>query len=496
MKMRFPALFIVLAWMAGSPVYASTLDFQTVDRLTYHCYIEQKWDSVIVVGKQALKQDIDYYYLRVRMGVASFEIHEYFPAITHLQKARQFNSGDPFVTDYLYRAYLNANRTAEARILMASSPESISSGTEDHAGFVDKVHFEGGYTFSSNTSPGNLATLMGENPGDTLYGEQDLYGDNLYGNLSVKLNLSKRVNLSLAYTYLNFAKQKYFQHREKEDHLEKIADSAWGKYYVYTFPFVTHDTSFKYNVNQHEICLSAGIQLPEGFSIFPAFHLLHVGSTQIRATRHLSLATDTGWYQSYDSSYHTFEFLRTRYSYELKDTSFTNYLVSLMVAKDLGIFNLALSGSWSNLNGSTQAQAGFGLTYYPLGNLNFYGTTTITGFFQKKDNRLLLSQVLGVKAAPWCWAEGNFYYGDYTNANIFNGSVVYNNSDKIDYRAGINVYFAINRHFQLSLIYQYMQKQSQQYYYEQTSEGASPVLKTQNNPYHINSIIGGITWKL
>ena len=91
----------------------------------------------------------------------------------------------------------------------------------------------------------------------------------------------------------------------------------------------------------------------------------------------------------------------------------------------------------------------------------------------------------------------NFYYGDNTNANIFNGSIVYNNSDMVDYRAGATLNFILSRHIQLSLIYQYFRKESQQIYYTKTQDPMpKPVQQTKNNPYYTNTLIGGITWKL
>ena len=49
---------IVLLFQASE---ALATDFATVDRITFRCFTEQKWDSVILVGKQALKEDIDYF---------------------------------------------------------------------------------------------------------------------------------------------------------------------------------------------------------------------------------------------------------------------------------------------------------------------------------------------------------------------------------------------------------------------------------------------------
>ena len=482
---------IIIAFFAvTSSMAAVKLDFTTVDMLTYRCYQEKKWDSVILIGKQALHQDIDYYYLRVRMGISYFEKTEYFPASVHLKKAREFNSEDPIIADYLYYAYVYSGRVDEAGLVPRLKPGAGEPGV------IREVHAEAGYTISSNRAPTNLATLMLD---DSIYGEQDLYGNSFYSNLGLNLKASKRVSFALAYNYLNFNKTKYIQYGKGEDHLESITDSAWGKSYNYTFPWVIYDTSFKYQVRQHEVYIGSSVTLPGGFKIMPAFHWIYDSYNMVNPSYTRDTVQDTAFYTSFDNTYHTFPYMRIKYSFERKDTSFSNYLASLRITKDLGIFNIGLEGSWSNLNNKKQKQVGISLTYFPLGNLNLYGTTTATGFMQGKSKRLLLSQVLGAKITPWMWGEANFYYGDYTNANIFNGSVVYNNSDIIDYRAGASLIFMLGKHIRLSLVYQYFRKESQQIYYIKTQDPDTQVIKEsqqiKNNPYNTNTLIGGITWK-
>jgi hypothetical protein len=496
--MKGKLIIILMVLLSGGPVNAAVkLDFSTVDMLTYRYYREKKWDSVIVIGKQSLRQDIDYYFLRVRMGIAYFEKTEYFPAAVHLKKARQFNSGDPEVANYLYLAYVYSNRTQEAHLLRAAMIPGAQDYSGKKQGFLEQLHFETGYTISSDRSPDNLATLS-EN--DSIYGEQDLYGNSFYCNLGLKLRVSNRVGLTLAYNYLNFDKTKYIQYGRGEDHLESITDTSWGRIYNYSFPWVMYDTSFRYQVAQNEAYISATVAIPWELKIQPAFHWLHVSYNMINPGFHRDTIQDTAYYTSIDNRYYTFPYTRLIYTFERKDTSFNNYLASLRISKDLGRFSLSVSGSWSNLNGMTQKQAGMSVTWFPLGNLNLYSTTAVTGFFQDKESRLLFSEVLGARITRRLWGEANYYYGDYTNANIFNGSVVYNNSDIIDYRAGATLVYEIGKHIQLSLIYQYFRKESKQYYYikvvDPDTKKINEMQQSQNNPYNTNTIIGGITWKL
>ena len=486
-NLTFFLTFLVL-WNTETLKASTKLDFATVDMVTYRCYQEKKWDSVILIGKQALRQDIDYYYLRVRMGISYFEKKEYFPASVHLKKARQFNSDDPVIANYLYYAYLYSGKEEEAGL--------VSADPGLKPGIFREVHAEGGYTLSGDKSPTNLATLMKT---DSIYGEQDLYGNNSYSNLGLKLRVSKRIGLMLDYNYLNFNKTKYIQYGHSEAQRDSIIDNQFSRDYFYSYPWKIHDTAFKYNVRQHEIYIGAIITLSDGIRIMPAFHWINVGYNMVNPSYRVDSITDTAYYSHVDNTYHLFRYPLVVYSFAEKDTSFGNYVASLRITKDWGLFNVGLSGSWSNLNGKKQKQIGLSLTYYPFGNLNFYGTTAATGFFQGKSKRLLLSQVVGAKITSWMWAEANFYYGDYTNANIFNGSIVYNNSDLIDYRGGATLLFLAGKHLQFSLIYQYARKESQQIYYIKTEDPATKeineIKQTQNNPYNTHSIIGGITWK-
>lgn len=496
MKKTGLLLTMILLLLRGSALHAAEeLDFVRVDAVTYRLFMEKKWDSVVIIGKKALRQDIDFYYLRVRMGIACFEKTDYFPSATHLKKAREFNSGETYVAEYLYWALVYTNRTAEAGLLRKAVPGLKEDSLIRAGGIVEQVHIEAGYNFSSDR------TLQHPTAGasDTIYGEQDLYGNNRYGNLGLTLRLSNRIRLSLAYNYLNFDKTKFFHYGRYEDQLMEIADSSWGKMYLYSFPWVQYDTGFRYQVVQHEVYVAATILPGNGFRIIPAFHYLHMAYPNIRAGYALQQVSDTGFYLADSNQWVMFPFNRTLYSFTLSDTVFGNYVAALGLSKDAGNFCISLAGSWSNLNGSGQKQIGASLTWYPLGNLDLYETTTATGFFQKKNKRLLLSQVIGARITPWMWAEGNFFWGDFTNANINNGSIVYNNSDLIDYRLGLSLMFAAGRHFSFSLIYQHFRKESREYYYVAVPRSGgnefNTELRIKENPYQTNFIIGGITWK-
>ena len=186
------------------------------------------------------------------------------------------------------------------------------------------------------------------------------------------------------------------------------------------------------------------------------------------------------------------------YTLDQKDTGFYNYLFSLGISKTFSLYDIRISGSYSNLNNKKQTQLGGSFSWYPLGNLDLYSTTTITGLFQKKDKRLILGQTLGGRILKKFWLEGNFIYGDLTNSNLANGGIVYNNSDKINYRIGANLIWLATKNLEISLIYQYFEKENVSYYYlfDKNPPDTHTKTETQYQKYHTNSIIFGIKWKL
>lgn len=86
-------------------------EFTYVDSLTYSYYMSGKWDSLILLGNEALKNNIDYKYLRQRLGYAYFINGDNSAARFHFEKAKSFDSFDQFTLEYLYYIKLNTGKS-------------------------------------------------------------------------------------------------------------------------------------------------------------------------------------------------------------------------------------------------------------------------------------------------------------------------------------------------------------------------------------------------
>ncbi len=455
----------------------SQITFPEADRETYRFYTEQKWDSLLIVGKKALKQDIDYFYLRTRMGTALYELGKPIKAAWQFRKAREFNTSDNYTNASLYYSLLDANRTGQARAISSTIPVSEQARIGISKNILRGINLEVGVMYNNAYNKSNSSTVMGP---DSIFGEQDMYGNSYYGHLDFTLNLTKHISLNIGYSYLNFKKRKLYQYSYYEDQLERRVDTTWGYYNIYSFPRITKQPSFDYVINQNEFTLSPAFFLNSGISIKPMFHLVQVS------------------YNKTTVEYNA-ETVQESYRFHQADTSFFNYLISLLITKDINLFTFGLTGSWSNLNGRDQYQVGLVVDYHLLGNLNFYGNTTLFGIFgQTKDNRLIARQMLGAKVTRWLWLEGSFIYGDYSNGNLLNGMLVYNMSDKIRYSATGKLIFPIFKQLELTLIYQYFARENLIYTLTEVQQESTTRVVPQNNymKYQTNSVFLGIKWKL
>ncbi len=95
-------------------------DFAGIDKNTYDLYMDSSWKELINAGESALEQGVDYYYLRMRIGIAAYELEDYSKAIRHFRKALEFNSADVTAMEYLYFSYIFYGRVMEAHLLAQS----------------------------------------------------------------------------------------------------------------------------------------------------------------------------------------------------------------------------------------------------------------------------------------------------------------------------------------------------------------------------------------
>lgn len=484
------SLFLVLLISAKS-YGADTKSFAYYDSLTYDLYIRQEWKKLTVTGKEALKDGYDYYYLRVRIGIAYYKLNNYMQSITQFRKALQFNSGDPTATGYLYNALLESGMREEAA-LFACRQQTVLSAEGYKKKPLEFIYAEGGYT--PDAINGHQAIdLIGN---DSIYGEEDTYADQTYFHAGISLNVLPAFSCYLGYSNLWVNKENHFVGNTIINHLDSIVPMDYGKEYFYSSPGKIFDTLIPYKVEQHEFYIAASwIPMPN-LSITPAFHYISGTSQSFTSVLQLIQRIDTAYYLASDQTLHFFNNTVSRYVISQQGINYRNYVISLAALKVWRNFSFGLYGTYGRLaNIGKQVQAGVSATWYPFGNINLYATTSLTGFANGSDKRLIYDQTITLKIVPNLWLEGLLTLGNLSLYNEKNAFVAFNLADRIKIRKGANLVITLGRHIDLSLIYRFYTKEFDFFYYKKSPSEIRPILVTATTTYYNHSLLGGLKWK-
>ncbi|MEZ5195814.1 MAG: hypothetical protein R2764_05290 [Bacteroidales bacterium] len=450
--------------------------FQQVEKLTYNYYLTGNWDSLIIIGTDAISAGQDYFYLRLRLGIACYFKENYRKAIMHLEKALKFNSNDDTALEYLYYSYVYSNQPKQANALTTnSSKKLIEKLNTGRLNWLENLYLETGPTFSNNISKNKKNNLLKSNSD---YGVQDLYDKTYYFHLGTGITPFKRVSFYLGYNNLNISKLKQIQSTELV--LKGVINNGNAIHNLYRKKTSEIQNS-AYSLFQKEAYINSGIALNNGFIITPAVHLIWA---------HYATLTSELSVQYYEVLLG--DTLTTiKANTQEKEESFTNQVYSIAIDKSISLYNMGIRGSYSNLNYSDQYQLEGLFTVFPKGNLSLYSATSITSHWQEKANRIVFQELIGAKVFPKFWLEGHLSIGEMLNYNEKNAFVVYNSGDKIKFRGGINFIITLTPKLELSVRYSFYNNENSLYNYTPDLN-----LKIEHSDYQNHSIIGGLKWKL
>jgi hypothetical protein len=86
-----------------------------VDSVTYQCFLNDDWNTLIQIGQQAVNQGIDFKYLEQRIGYAYYQKRNFYASMHHYEKALKYDPTDQGTLTYLYFSGLETGNTAYAR---------------------------------------------------------------------------------------------------------------------------------------------------------------------------------------------------------------------------------------------------------------------------------------------------------------------------------------------------------------------------------------------
>jgi len=457
---------------------ASKLSFAYYDSITYRQYLIGNWTEVINSGKKALSFGYDYKYLRMRMGIAYFNLDNYRFAADYFGKALKYDSYDTSAAAYFNLSCLPAGRVSEFyRPKNSRKPYKMIEFI--YADVLKMGMGKGKDDFPLNDSA-------------TVYRELSQPVSRDYRSLGLSIRPVPKLLIFLGYSDLRLTDRKSFAYLTQEAIRDSVVDKMYSIDYYYSFPASYRQEDL--NTRQQSSYINLTYFPVPGLKITPAFNILKINANRLKATFAPEAYTDTSFYRKIDKTWHTFSDTAYKYTFSRSDTSFTNYVVSLAVNKDIGKFNAGINGSFSRLYDRKVYQLGASLAWYPMGNTNLYTLSSLTFQMDTARKVYVFEQMAGGRIYKYGWLEGFVTLGELKNYSEKNAYLVYNQIYPMNLRYGITFYPFIGKHLEIMLMYKYHKTGSLLTTYKLTSDGSA--MYETNPAYNYSTLTGGIKWKL
>lgn len=426
------------------------VDFNTINQETYRLYLAGEWDSLIVMGKQAFRQDMDFYYLRMRMGIAYYQGKSYRKAVCQFKRALKFNHDAPAALEQLYYAHLMAGNAEQARLVRTQFKGDLALKLPPETGkFADRLAAE--YLYSEALNEELLAEpvmLFEGLPPGVQYIPQH------FSNFSLSLvnSITPGFTLTHAYSYLS-----------------KI------NHYYYNDGTNMFDYS-EQHVSQHQYYISPTITTASGFKFMPMFHLINA---RYQAPVDFGQGFQGGSMQVLMGTLNK-----------------TDLISGMGISKGVGSVDLYLGGWYSGLNEAKQIQNRLGITWYPQGNLNLYAGAYLNSQYEQSDRdstlRFTPELHLGFAISGKVWVNLKGSMGEMVNYLENNGSIVYNSFSEVILKKMI-LSLSVPVSAKGSLLYlgaRWSENESLFYSFDPAQGNI-----TNSIQYNTLSIYGGLSWK-
>lgn len=438
------AWFILLTVVQGQVV----MNFSTLDKQTYELYLDKNWKDLIPLGKNGLDNGFDYFYLRMRIGIAYYEQGNYRRAIPHFRKALTFNSKDQNANEYLYYSYLFSGRDADAISLSEKFTVNLKEklGIKKVTGFKSFSVYN---TYSFNTNKEKLDEAEFPDESVTL-GWQNIKLNYNQFQVNFEHMVSPKLSISHGYGYLK--KQRY--------NLVQID----GTNQVYP------DETYK----QIQAYISGNLFIAKGLTTGLTLHYINLRPLIYIETT--GFGGGAGIISSQTNPSH-------------------NFAGYFSLNKNLGLFTFGLGLGAANLNDNIQIQKDLTFSVFPLGNLNFYlfSKATHHSDFLNLDNpanNWIFEQKIGIKIFNPVWIELFGSFGEKSDYIDHNGTVIYNEFNPVTGNAGFNFIISPEKSaIQFHLNYRNQTIRSSFNYYTDNS-----INTTNDVNFNSQTITGGIKW--
>jgi len=437
-------LIVVLILFLLAVQAQQKLNYPEVDKVSYELYMQGKWTELIDYAKEVRRQDIDFFYLQARTGIAYYNLKKYRTASEWFLKAWESDQSFEWLQEYLYYSLLWAGRASEANKLAGS----FSSAMQDKIGFanskITRVGVEVGYSFNPDfealtAAPHGQQAGVGQDYGEAFY-LKNYHFESF--DFSHRITPGISVNHNLTYVGLNRDQQ-----------------IDWGS-----------ANSFSMKTNQFQYYLNPHFVLGKKLNVSPSISAI---------------------WGNYDLFLGGFTGNQMKMFYNAS-SSFSDFVFSTSAWSHFGSFSSGAEINLANISNQNFTQLSAWFTVYPLSNLNFYLTPRV--YFKSDEESGFGYNTFGFSGGAQLGPI--HFYGQYLNGEMENfieagGYVVSNFPGVSEQKFSGSIYFPTGKKYQLVLRYISQDVTEEYRVYTNLVESNSV-----NYNYVKHTLTAGISWNL
>jgi hypothetical protein len=471
-----------------SKSYSQELDYTSVDSLTYSYFISNNRAALNKTARQAINSGVDYYYLRMRLGLSAYTNRDFCSAERHFSKALGFNRFDPVAQSYLMGSLIETMRPIEAGSVFNQSASSARDYTTIKKGFrIISAHADVGMISRNEKLQNDFQAALG---GNDIYREQRIQGKSMIYDAGLLFALRPNLMFYTGYQIIETDVTDSFAYMENQLGIDSTEIYDWGTAYYYKVLSEGKLASFSNKIKQQSAYLQSR-WAPSGRLAFTfAGHIMSIEQSQSYAKVDSILVTDTAYYITYNDSAVMFNTYVGRTSFYEESRKSKDWSLSANARYSFGKVSASLGTAISRLNGQVVNQFSAGMLVMPFGNADLYSLTEISAIIDSSDKGFVFRENIGFRLAKPLWIEAGILAGDVSRFCDQNGYIVYNSIEKIQLKFESVAYVILSEHLQFQLRYKYQITDNPYYVYNQQIEQIQD-MSLKNNAF---TIIGGIKW--
>ena len=404
-------LIIFFFIISNSAFAQETVSYSIIDSVSYAEYLKNDFKAIKKTGRKALGEDIEFYDLRMRLGIVGYNEKNYEYAVKHFEAAYKMNPANEVVQEYLYYTYLFSGRIENANNLASS----LTPEFQKKVGYINKkldsIILSGGTYLNSNLKAGQDRVILGF---PHVSGDIISNGNTNGGGLVVENTFGNRLhfyNKVAGYQTNVYAKNEFTY----KDFLNYSIDRNLKSEKQYTNIQYQYNSGLAYQFNN-------GFLLGVGGAFF------QTNTTSFWST--LGLSTNKTQFIFIDSS---------------TAINYSNFLGSFSFGKRMRYILPQISGTYSNLYGQDQYQGEISVSYFPLGNMKLFGNTTFAYMNNNNVTQNVVSQKIGCTLSKNLWVEAKYSFGNHLNYMSSLGFTSYTTPDPVLRNMGIDVHLTARK---------------------------------------------------